>query len=539
MRTIYHGGVVYTGEMPLQEAFAVEGDEFCFVGTDAEARALARDGDELVDLKGRFVCAGFNDSHMHLLNYGALLARPRLDEHTSSLADVQQCLRDYMKGRDYGGGEWLVGRGWNQDLFTDVHRMPDRHDLDEVSRDVPIIITRVCGHCVVANSRAIELMGVTASTPQPEGGRIGITDGELDGRFYENAMDIPYLASPPPSRAELKEMIRRSCEALNAYGVTSAQTDDYSSFQNVPWREVDAAYRELEEAGELSVRVYEQANFTTIDALADFISSGHVTGAGSEMLKTGPLKMLGDGALGSRTAFLSRPYADDPNTKGISIFTQEQFDEMIEYANDRDMQVAVHTIGDACLDRVLAAIERALAKHPRADHRHGVVHVQITRPDQLRKICEMGLHVYAQSIFLDYDTKIVHRLVGDELASTSYSWKTLMNGGASVSNGSDGPVELPNVMASIQCGVTRASLAPGSEPYLPEQAFTVQEALDSYTIKGAEASFEERRKGRIAPGMLADFVVLGADPFKVPPRSLKDVPILCTYLGGREVFRAG
>ena len=209
-------------------------------------------------------------------------------------------------------------------------------------------------------------------------------------------------------------------------------------------------------------------------------------------------------------------------------------DQMIGYANEKNMQVAVHCIGDACLDLVLSSIEKALAAHPKADHRHGIVHCQITRPDQLRRIADRKLHVYAQSIFLDYDVHIVHQRAGQELAASSYSWKTLLELGSTVSNGSDCPVEAPDVLAGIQCAVTRRDLK-GCTPYLPREAFTLQESLDSFTKAGAYASFEENIKGQIKPGHLSDFVILGKNPFLTPPDKLKDIPILQTCLNGELV----
>lgn len=536
MKTVYYNGQVYTGSMPLAEAFVEEDGSFLYAGNSEEAKSLAEEGDKLVDLEGKFVCYGFTDSHMHLLSFGNNLNSAQLAAHTGSLAELIRYMKEFYAERPRTEGAWIVARGWNQDYFSDTDRMPDCYDLDQVSDQVPVCAVRACGHCLVVNSRALELLGVTAETPQPEGGRIGIRDGVPDGRFYDNAMDMVYEAVPVPDKEEIKNMMRAACRALNAYGVTSSQTDDYCVFRKVPWKVINQAYRELEEAGELTVRVYEQSNFTDLPSLKKFVEAGNITGVGSLLFKIGPLKMLGDGALGARTAYLSRPYADDPSTVGIPVFSQETLDEMIGYANAHGMQVAVHTIGDACLDRVLLAYEKALAEYPREDHRHGVVHCQITRPDQLDKIAELGLHVYAQSIFLDYDIHIVEQRVGKELASTSYSWKTLMDRGVSVSNGSDCPVELPDVMASIQCAVTRTSLKDPGEPYLPEQKFTVQEALDSYTIRGAEGSFEEDIKGRIAPGMKADFVILGENPFEVDAGALKDVPVLATYLGGQKVY---
>lgn len=536
MRTIYHNGVVYTGSLPLAEAFAVEGDSFLFAGSSAEALAMAESGSQVIDLEGRFVCSGFNDSHMHLLNYGSALQTAPLSAHTGSLAEMLDCLRDFEAAHPHTGGAWLVGRGWNQDYFSDTDQLPSRWDLDKACADVPVCAVRACGHCLTVNSKALEVLGVTAESPQPEGGRIGMENGQPDGRFYDNAMEMVYDAIPVPDKEALKGMIRAACKALNAYGVTSSQTDDYCVFRKVPWETVNAAYQELEAAGELTVRVYEQSNFTDLPSLRGFVEAGCRTGVGTDRFKIGPLKMLGDGALGPHTAYLSRPYADDASTCGIPVFTQETMDEMIGYANEQGMQAAVHAIGDACLDNVISAYEKALAEHPRKDHRHGVVHCQIMRPDQMEKIEALGLHIYAQTIFLDYDSRVVETRVGKELASTSYAWKSLMKRGVSVSNGTDCPVELPDVMACIQCAVTRMPLRGDIPPYLPEEAFTVQEALDSYTIQGAKASFEENRKGRIQPGMLADFVVLEQNPFETAPEQLKDVKIFATYVGGEKVF---
>jgi len=537
MRSIFYNGAVYTsGGLPA-DAFAVEDGRFIAVGTESGVLPLAREGDALVDLHGQFVCPGFNDSHMHLLSYGYALGMAQLAPHTDSLARMLAYVRDFAAAHPVRGGQWLLGRGWNQDYFTDVRRMPDRHDLDSVSRDVPVMLTRACGHCCVVNSRVLEIAGITGDTPSPEGGAVGMEDGLPDGRLYDNAMDLltPFL--PLPGVEELKEMIRRGCAGLNRYGVTSAQSDDYCLFRSLPWETVNRAYRELEESGELTVRVYEQANFTVPEDLSAFMAAGNVTGAGSDLFKIGPLKMLGDGSLGSRTAHLSRPYADAPGTSGFSLFSAEHMDAMVSLAHERGMQIAIHAIGDACLDQVLAAVGRALEAHPRPDHRHGVVHCQISRAEQLRRIAELGLHVYAQSIFLDYDNHMAADRVGPELAATSYCWKTLMDAGVSVSNGSDCPVELPDVMEGMECAVTRTSLD-GTGPYLPEEAFTVAEALDSFTIRGAEASFEEDRKGRIAPGYLADFTVLGADPFAVEPREIHAIPVRETWLGGVRVYAA-
>ncbi len=529
MRTLYHNAKVYTGSLPLAESFVVENGKFLCAGVLADMPACQ----ETVDLNGAFVCPGFNDSHMHVVNFGQSLNIAPLHRHTGSLEEMLDCLRTCLRENRALRGGWLMGRGWNQDYFSDEKRMPTRYDLDRVSTEIPICATRACGHALTLNSKAMEILGIPNDPIQPEGGQIVLENGVPNGIFLDNAMDPVYEAIPAPGKEELKDMIRSACKALNACGITSAQSDDYSSFANVPWQTINAAYRELEESGELTVRVNEQANFSNLPEFREFLENKP---SGSPFFRIGPLKMLGDGALGARTAFLSRPYADDPTTRGIPVFSQEVFDEMIGCANAQGMSVAVHTIGDACLDRVLSAIEKALAAHPRQDHRHGIVHCQITRPDQLAKMAEMGLHIYAQSIFLDYDIHIVEPRVGKALSSTSYSWKTLLDRGATVSNGSDCPVELPRVLHGIQCAVTRTCLDGSLPPYLPEEAFTVQEAIDSFTSGGAFASFEENVKGKIQSGMLADFVVLGKNPFETDPNTIQNIPILSTYLGGNLVF---
>lgn len=532
MKTIYWNGTVYTGELPLCQAFVAEHGRFIYAGTNEGAMALKASEDAEYDLCGSFVCAGFNDSHMHLLNYGNALGMADLSGHTSSMAEMKAYMKEFISERDLRPGSWVKGRGWNHDYFEDGKRFPDRWDLDQISTEYPICLTRTCGHACVVNSKALELAGITRNTPQVEGGRYEVgDDGEPNGIFRENAMDLIYSRLPEPDKEDIKEMILAASHALNRYGVTSAQTDDLLAFNNVPYERVLEAYRELESEGRMTVRVYEQSQFTTVKDLKAFVEKGYNTGVGSPWFKIGPLKMLGDGSLGARSAYLSEPYADDPSTRGIAIFTRQQFEEMVGYAHSHGMQIAIHAIGDGILDDILAAYEKALKENPRDDHRHGIVHCQITRPDQLEKFADMSLQAYIQSIFLDYDIHIVEQRIGVARAKSSYNFRTLYET-THASNGSDCPVELPDVMKGIQCAVTRTTVKDHVGPYLPEQAMSVKQALDSFTSQGAYASFEEDVKGRIAPGMYADFVVLGANPFEVPMDELSQVPVQAVYVDG-------
>ena len=255
------------------------------------------------------------------------------------------------------------------------------------------------------------------------------------------------------------------------------------------------------------------------------------------MFRAGPLKIISDGSLGARTACLSRPYADDENARGIPLYTNAELNGLISLANEKGLSVAVHAIGDGALDNVLDAYEKALHEHPRDDHRHGIVHCQIVRRDQIERMKELKLRVNLQSIFLDYDTHIVRERVGDELASTSYPAKTLLNARIPFSNGSDAPVEEPNVMRGMECAVTRRSIGSTDAPYRPEEALPVRETIDSFTKSGAVASFEEGKKGEIANGQLADFVVLSEDPFKADANTLHRIEAEATYLGGKCVYK--
>ena len=312
MRTIFYNGQVYTGGWPLVSAFAVEDDEFIFAGNDADALALAGPEDKRVDLNGRFVCAGFNDSHMHLLSFGLALRRARLNEHTGSLKELVEYFRDFAKDGPNERG-WLVGRGWNQDNFSDANRMLNRWDLDQVSREHPVAAVRCCGHCAVVNSKAVELLGLTADTQFPGNGVIGLENGQPDGRLYEEAMGLIWAGMPEVSKQDVKDMIRAASRRYSACGVTSCQSDDYAT----PWPMVNEAYRELIAAGELTVRVTEQCNFGDVKSLTEFLDAGNAPGSGDGMFRVGPLKMVADGSLGSRTAFMSRPYADDPRRGGV------------------------------------------------------------------------------------------------------------------------------------------------------------------------------------------------------------------------------
>ena len=530
-KTLFYNAKIYSAGKVFRGSFCTE--DGWFTDVREEPFPDVTDATEKVDMEGRFVCPGFNDSHMHLLNYGHSLQGVLLGEHTYSLAGMLDHLRKSLEEKPVPEGQWLVGRGWNHDYFTDADRMPDRWDLDTVSSEVPIVITRTCGHCCVINSAAIRAIGITAETVAPEGGAIEIADGEPTGRLFENALGLAYDAIPTADISAIKEMFAQASKAANGYGITSVQSDDLLSLPGVDAFDIIEAVRQLIEEDRLTVRINEQCNFEHLGDLRRFVAQDGFSIRYGNMYKSGPLKMLGDGSLGSRTAKLSVPYPGTDET-GILIYSSEEMRDMICLAASVGVGAVIHVIGDGCMDQVLDALEYAQKMYP-GKRRSGIVHCQVSRADQLERIASLGIDVLAQSVFLDYDNHIVYRLVPKEIADTSYSWKTLLDKGVNVSNGSDCPVELPDVLKGIQCAVTRTSMD-GTGPYLPEQAFTVTEALESFTTAGAYASGEEAFKGKIEDDMLADFVVLESDPFETDPYELHSINVLETWLGGKRVF---
>ena len=525
---VYHGKILTVNENNDVFDYLVEDrGRIVFVGNELPEKYGRA---ETVELGDRALIPPFADTHQHFASFSAFHAGLNVMEAASN-REILDMVRAFAAA---ASAKTLIAFGASP-YSVEEGRLVSREELDAVTFGKPLFMVKYDGHSCVVNSAVLKLAGINRNTPDPEGGAIGRDEeGEPDGRLYENAIEMLNPVMPQPGLEDIKDMLRRAIQAVHAYGITGVQSHDYSTFRGVSWQIINQAYRELEAAGELSLDVTEQCNFTELEDLQAFLEAEDISGAGGDLFRIGPLKMLGDGSLGSRTAHLSMPYLGTEE-RGFSLFTTEHLKAMIGLAHARGMQVAVHAIGDACLEEVLDAIEEAVTAHPRGDHRHGIVHCQISRPDQLERMARLGLHVYAQSIFLDYDNHIVEKLVPPELAGSSYSWKSLMKQGVTVSNGSDCPVELPDVMAGIQCAVTRCSLD-GTGPYLPGEAFTVQEALDSFTKASARAVFREGISGALQPGYQADFVILSQNPFRTEPEKLHEIQVLATYHRGKRVF---
>jgi len=532
MTTCYHHARIFTGNHQGAECFVVENGRFAHVGSYTEALHRYPEAQQ-IDLGGKFVCAGFNDSHMHLLNLGCMLTQAQLAPATDSLSGMLQTLSAFVQS--HAQEEWILGRGWNQDYFEDETRYPNRYDLDTICPDKPCMITRACGHVAVANSKALELAGISKEAPIVDGGHV-VTDesGCPNGVLEENALELIHDIIPAPDRAQIKQSLLLAMAHVNRFGITSVHSDDFSSTK-APFEEVIQAYLELKREGKMTVRVTQQCLLPDKDTLRRFLDQGYCTGWGDEWFRIGPLKLIGDGSLGSRTALLHQPYSDAPYTCGIATYSPDKLDELIETAHNAGMQVAIHAIGDGAAENVLHAVEHAQKLNPREDARHGIVHAQILNHGQAQRMKLLNMHAYIQPIFLDYDTKIVYPRVGCR-ADEAYPAASLLRLGVTISGGSDSPVEPPDVMTGIQCAITRKPVTRTQEQaYLPHEALSLPQALLSFTAYGAYASFEESIKGKIAEGMLADFTILGIDPFETDPQYLSRIPIRQTYIAGNPV----
>ena len=495
----------------LGDCFVVEDNKFVYVGKYSDFKY---EDAELCDLIGAYVYPGFNDSHMHVVNYGKFLENISLYEHTNSLKELLSELKKHTNRKS------IIGRGWNHDYFSDVNRFPTKDELDEISKDIPIVITRACGHISIANSKAIELSGIKES------------DENIDlekGVFKENSVYKLYEGLPKVTKDDIKKYILNAQKKMNEYGITSCQSDDFLSATN-DYHDALSALEELNSENKLTIRIYEQAQFLDFNEFKDFCEKGYYTGKGDNFFKIGPLKIIGDGSLGARTALLSVPYHDDKTTNGIQVIDTSDLYQFMDYADSHNFQIAIHAIGDGILDIILNKYQ----DFDCAKKRHGIVHCQISRKDQLKKFEELSLHAYIHSIFLDYDSKIVYDRVDKDIADTSYSFKTLFKV-SNASNGSDCPVEFCDCLKGMQLAITRTPIN-DTKPYNLDEALTCNEAIDSFTKNGAYASFEEDIKGEIKQGMLADFVILENAIETCDPYKIKDIKILSTYMDGKEVF---
>ncbi len=523
---------VYVERDHFEEALLIEDGIIRIVGSGDAVRAAMPADAQIYDARGRTIVPGFNDSHQHLFNTGIALTDIRLHK-AASIREVKEIARRFIEERRPAPGTVLHGMGWNQDYFSDEHRLLTRADLDEISTEYPLIFERACGHMLVANTPALERAGITRGSIAPEGGSIGRDEnGELNGIFAENACPLLISLFRNRSLEETVELIRTGMRHAAETGVTSVQTCD---LRDSTWPTVLEAYNRVMAETPLT-RVYHQINFSDPARYEEFLQQGHVTGSGTPMHRFGPLKLFVDGSLGARTAAMRQPYHDDPSTKGIPTMTDDQLNAMVDTAVKHNCSVAVHAIGDAAVEQVLNSYDR-VCTNGENPCRLGIIHVQITDRPLVERFTKNNILALVQPIFLHYDTTIVEERVGAELAATSYAFGTMKKLGIHMSFGTDSPIEDMNPIDNLYCAVTRRTLRGTPEGgFHPEECIDICDAVDAYTLESAYASYEENVKGRLMPGYYADLVVLSENIFELPSGEIRRAQVDATMVDGRFVF---
>lgn len=532
---VYTGGVIdaevgggHARVMNHVSAIATRNDRVLAVGSNEESRKLAGPKTRIIDLHGRTVLPGFNDAHTHLASGGFTKLRVNL-EGCKSLDEMKSRIAERAKTATEG--EWLTGRGWDHTLWPGA-KLPSRQDLDAVTGSHPAVFVRVDGHIAVANSAALQAGAITRETPDPPGGKIDRDQqGEATGILRETSKDAVLAIIPPPSSAQRRRAIELALADAAQWGITSAQ-------DNSGWEDF-LVFEQLEREGKLTLRITEWLPFgESLDELKRRRASHP---ADDLMLRTGMLKGYTDGSLGSRTAVLFAPYSDDPKNTGLPQFEQEKLNQLMKERAAAGFQIGFHAIGDRGAEMALEAYAQALPPPDkygvRPDRRFRIEHDQVLTPQQFKKYRELGVIASMQPNHLLTDMNWAMERIGPERAQHSYPWKEFLDNGVRLAFGTDYPVEPITPFRGLYAAVTRKNEA-GTAEYFPEQKLTIDQAIAAYTTGAAYAEFAEKDKGTLAPGMLADFVVLDRDITKVPPAEILRTRVLRNVVGGKTVYEA-
>jgi predicted amidohydrolase YtcJ len=539
---IYFHGNIYTGvpaNTPFastlrEEAIAVRGDRIQAVGKGVDIMKLKGPDTQLIDLGGHFVMPGFNDAHMHLADAGL----QRLSVDLTGVKTLEEFrVRVKAKAEKAKPGEWILGGGWDETLWP-IPTLPSRWDLDAVSDDHPVFLDRVDGHLAVANTRALQLAGITLASREPEAGKIDRdVNGQPTGILRETAQRPVRAVIPELTRDERRQGIEVALADLAEHGVTSAQ--DYSP----EWQNFQI-YEDLEKEGKLTVRISEWLPFDDVmDELKVKLGFHPQTDL---MLHTGMLKGFMDGSLGGHTAALIEPYADDPGNSGLPRYEAAKLNEMTKERMLAGFQIGFHAIGDEGIQMALDAFAGAekAAKEAKVkaanggdDYRLRIEHAQVTTPAQIARFKELKVIASVQPSQLLTDMRWAQDRLGPKRASTAYAWAALLNKGVTLAFGTDYPVEPVTPFRGLYAAVTRKS-EDGKQEYYPEQKLTMDQAIAAYTTGSAFAEFEEKEKGKLTAGMLADFVVLDRDVTAVSAEKELGTKVLRTVVGGKTVYEA-
>lgn len=508
---------------PMAQALAVKGGKVLAVGTREEALAAAGEGARVVELGAATVVPGLTDAHGHLAGLGSSLAAVRLegtDTLEAVVARVQKAPTTAYQG------EWLVGRGWDQNDWPEK-RFPGRRELDAAFPSTPVVLERVDGHALWVNGEALRRARITRDTKDPAGGRIlRGPDGEPTGVLVDNAMELIGAVLPPPTDAQLDAQLQAALRACAEVGLTGVHDAGVS-------RRVFERLKALDAAGKLTLRIHAMADGMGPDREA-FLSEGPFQG---DRLALRAVKLMLDGALGSRGAALHAPYSDEPGHTGLLLLSPEEFEARAKAFMARGFQVATHAIGDRANTLVVDAMLRAAQATGTKDGRHRVEHAQVMRLTDIERLGKGGLVASVQPTHATSDMPWAEARVGHERIAGAYAWQRLKASGAVLALGSDFPVERPDVLLGLYAARTRqdASAQPAGG-WLPEQRLSGEEALEGFTSGAAWAAFAEERRGQLKPGMDADFVAFDVDPVADAPAALLKGRVLLTVVGGDAVY---
>ena len=479
-----------------------------------------------VDMQGQTILPGLIDAHGHVFGLGEQLTQLNLTG-SASLADALQAAKAY--GAAHPQLAWLRGRGWNQEIWK-LGRFPTAAELDAAVADRPVWLERVDGHASWANSRALQLAGITKDTPDPAGGKI-VRDaqGQATGLFIDAAQDLVAKFIPKQSDAEARLVLERSLRELAAMGLTSVHDAGVNVAQ-------DALYRQYADAGKLSVRVYGMIGDTGAD-FDQLAKSGPLKSYAGDMYALRAVKLYSDGALGSRGAALIAPYSDEPKSHGLLFKSNADMVATMQKAMKRGYQVNVHAIGDAGNRQILDAYQKLVGQTESQHQRHRMEHAQVVDVADIARFKAIGIVPSMQPTHATSDMNMAEKRVGAQRIKGAYAWRTFLKQGSRIACGSDFPVESPNPFFGIHAAVTRQDAAgmPAGGWY-PNQAMALTEALRCFTLDAAYAGHQEKSIGTLEKGKWADFVVIDQDLFAMPAKDIHKVAVRQTWVAGRKVF---
>jgi predicted amidohydrolase YtcJ len=510
---------------PRCEAVAVQFGRIIEVGSTKDVMSSVGDSTRVIDLQEKTVFPGFIDTHVHLDDFGLTLQTIDLDD-AKSVDEVKRLLSERI-GRTPKGG-WVLGRGWNENKLRE-QRFLTRWDIDEVSRDNPVYLHHYSCHATLLNSRGLEASGIDRHTKPPAGGWIEVdSSGEPTGFLRSNARFMAPVGlngvRPRPDLATLREAILMGVNEAVKYGLTAI---------HVPSADHDEikVTQELAAEGRLPLRV---TLLPKVELLDHILKLGIKSGLGGEWLKMGAIKIFSDGSLIAKTAAMKEHFEGEPENSGI-LNDPKVFARQIMEANRAGMQIAVHAVGDKAIEAVLDAYEAALSDTPRVDHRHRIEHGSIVPRDLRDRAKRLGVIVSTQPELVTRNGDGFQASLGDARMTYTYPIKSMLDEGIVVSGSSDCPLTYPNPLKGIWSAVTRSSEITG-KAITPGERVTVDQAVRMYTINAAYVGFDEKIKGTIEEGKLADFTVLSGDPYAVGDEAIRDLRVEMTIVGGKPVY---